>query len=126
MPMFAPAETDRAPLDPFSNDTLFRALDDALMVRVSDPTPEALAREMLFPPTRANETAVPVTLVPPPLNDCVPAAPPPAAALITMLLPIPESVIFGPGRSQSVPVLDPEILEVAPPPAKEDMPTAAT
>ena len=85
-PMLAPATKDKAPLDPFRAETLFSALLEALIVRVRDPAPDALAREMLFPPTIARLTAVPVTLVPPPLRDCVPAAPvPPLAPIIEML-----------------------------------------
>lgn len=82
----APATIDNAPVDPFRAETLFSALLEALIVRVRDPAPDALAREMLFPPTIARLTAVPVTLVPPPLRDCVPAAPvPPLAPIIEML-----------------------------------------
>ena len=78
VPIPAPADIDKAPDDPFSKETLFSALLDALIVSVREPAPEALAREMLFPPTIARLTAVPVTEVPPPLKDCVPAAPPAA------------------------------------------------
>lgn len=80
--MLLPATMDNAPLDPFSKETLFSALLEALTVKVNDPAPLALAREMLFPPTRAKLTAVPVTDVPPPLRLCVAAA-----ALMEMLCP---------------------------------------
>src|SRR5215472_8263535 len=91
MPMFAPADIDNAPLEALSNDTLLRALEEALNVSVNDPAPLALARDMLFPPTNASETAVPVTDVPPPLRDCVPAAPPVAPDnVIELPLAVPD------------------------------------
>ena len=90
IPIPAPADTDNAPLDPFRSDTLLRALDEALMVSVNDPAPDALAREMLFPPTMASETAVPVTDVPPPLRDWVPYA---GAGTDTVTLPFPAPIL---------------------------------
>jgi len=71
IPIPAPADTESAPLEALRRDTLFNALDEALKVSVSEPAPLALARDMLLPPTRASDTAVPVTEVPPPLKDCV-------------------------------------------------------
>ena len=108
----APATIDNAPVDPFRAETLFSALLEALIVRVRDPAPEALANEMLFPPTTAKLTAVPVTLVPPPLNDCVAAAPaPPLAPITEMLCPFCDRVILLPPIHTPVPV---ETSEVAP------------
>jgi hypothetical protein len=69
MPIPAPAETDKAPLDALRRETLLSALLEALIVRVKDATPLALASEILFPPTKASEIAPPVTEVPPPLID---------------------------------------------------------
>ena len=69
IPIFAPAEIDRAPLEAFNRETLFKALLDAFTVSVKEPAPLALARDILAPPTSAKLTAVPVTLVPPPLKD---------------------------------------------------------
>ena len=70
--MPAPADIDKAPLEPFNKDTLFKALLEAFMVSVNEPAPEALASDMLFPPTSATDMAVPVIEVPPPLKLCVP------------------------------------------------------
>ncbi len=43
------------------------------MVKVNEPAAEALANEILFPPTSATLIPVPVIDVPPPLKDCVPS-----------------------------------------------------
>ena len=88
IPIPAPAETDNAPLDPFRDETLFVALDEPLIVKVSDPAPDAEANEILFPPTMATLIAVPVIEVPPPMKDCVPAAAVAAAEIVTALAPV--------------------------------------
>ncbi len=101
--MPAPAETDIAPLEPFRSETLFNALDEALNVSVNDPAPDALANDMLLPPTNAILSAFPVTDVPPPLKDCVP----PAAALAPTIVieeALLESVILFPAMSDTLPV----------------------
>jgi hypothetical protein len=86
IPIPAPAESDKAPLEPLSDETLLIALDDPLIVRVNDPAADALAREILFPPTNATLIAAPVIDVPPPLKDCV-AAPAATGAEIVIVPP---------------------------------------
>ena len=76
-------------------------------MRVSEPAPEADANEILFPPTSAREIAVPVTLVPPPEIDCVPAAPPAAPTIVMLEIPVLR-VMLAPAAKTIVPV------EVAP------------
>jgi hypothetical protein len=101
IPMPAPADTDKAPLEPFSKETLFRALLEALMVRDSDPAPEALAKETLFPPNKARLTAVPVTDVPPPLRLWVAAAVGDAPMIV--IEDAPElNVMFAPATSETL------------------------
>lgn len=102
IPMPAPADTDIAPLEAFRRDTLFSALLEALKVRVSEPAPDALATEMLLPPTRSILIAVPVTEVPPPLKLCVPAAPP-AAPTIVITCSDCDSVMFAPPTKETPP-----------------------
>lgn len=82
MPIPAPAESDKAPLEPFRRDTLFKALLEALSVRDREPAPLADAREMLSPPNNARLTAVPVTLVPPPDKLWVAAAAAPGPMIV--------------------------------------------
>ena len=55
-------------------------------MRVNDPAADALAREILFPPTNATLIAAPVIEVPPPLKDWV-AAPAATGAEIVIVPP---------------------------------------
>ncbi len=103
IPIPAPAETDNAPLDPFNEETLFVAFDEPLKVRLNEPAPEALARDMLLPPNNATLIAVPVIDVPPPLNDCVPAAAAPGPIIVMELTPV-FRVMFAPAARTIVPV----------------------
>ncbi len=84
---------------------MFVALDDPLIVNVNDPAADALAKEMLFPPTSATLIPVPVIEVPPPLNDCVPAPPLGVGPTIVMEFAPVFSVMFAPATMIIVPVL---------------------
>jgi len=68
MPMFAPAEIDIAPVEPFKLDTTL----EPEMETVIAPAAVAVCKLMFAPATRAKEIADPVMLVPEALMVCVP------------------------------------------------------
>lgn len=113
--MLAPAANTMVPVDvaaPVPNAaTLFSALEEALTVNDIEPTPDADAKEMLFPPNRATLILLRAIEVPPPLNDCAPAA---LTDSVIELAPV------------SIPILAPATRTIVPVLVAPAVPNAAT
>ena len=76
------------------------------IVSVKEPAPDADARLILFPATSANETALPVTLVPPPLKLCVAAG----TEMVTLPAPTPTLAMPAPENERALLKLPVELL----------------
>lgn len=82
------------------------------MVRVNEPAPDALAREILLPPTNATLIAAPVTDVPPPLNDCVAAPAATGADMVIVPADAPIDTAPAPERLKLFPMVT--VVDAAP------------